>query len=360
MKDLTQVELGRWLDTAPRQVQEVVLGDELSNLLDALGKKYRIHVDALGVIYKVVGYYLIGYLPEAEVLKEMRGQGLVSSDADQVWGEITEKILVPLHERIVREGVREHQMLEHDERGISHAPLPSRAPNDGERLVAVVAAGGLEPVRATPPTPEAWKPKAVTIDVLPQGIYAPPPQSPRYTSQPAAPDPYVKEVIPINKLQEMQPAKRVEPKPEVAGAAPGAPVAVARPSAPPAETRRTLSPDHLLEDHEEPHIDLRGASRVPSQALFSTLPPREAPLAPPVVKSEEPPRPSFNLHPAQTLPGSLPATSVEVPPLAEALPLPRPAPRPPTVPNRAPIGMAPLAPTPAPEHYTVDPYREPV
>jgi hypothetical protein len=351
MRDLTKIEFGRWIDAAPRQVQETIVSDATAQTVEAIGKKYRLHVDAIGFLYKLVGYVLVGYVPFDTLPQEIRQLGVDPLEVRKITQDIQDQILVPLSEQIKRDGIRDHQ---NRERIVDETPQPQeRGGGEGERLIAAVAAGGFEPVLATPPTPKAWQPKAAdTITVLPQGIYAPPLQSPRYTSQPLVPDAYIHETISLNKLQELGGAKKPS-RPATATKTPEPVARVATASTPQVReeaplTRRlesdTPTPDHLLEDHEEPHMEVPGVHPVPRQTLFSTFPtggfrsptPPVGPGSVPQATVPTPPRPS------QTLPGSLPSTPVE-----KATP-PRPI---------APVPLAPVAP---PSHYGVDPYREPL
>lgn len=228
MKDLTPEEVGRWLDGAPQQVQDVVMSDDTITIIEQLGEKYGLHIDQAGLIMKLVSYMLIGYLSPNQLLEEMTAGGIADATARKILAEINEKIFVPLREKM---------------RG-QNGPVAATTEEGPAKPVNMI----VHPPLPTPDTPMRPAPS--------------PPPMPR-----AMPEP------PANLPGAMPPLaeKPAEPKPLAAALkAAGVP---------------------LLEDREEPHIELRPQAPMPVSppkivptpiaiAPAPVAPPRAVPAAP--------------------------------------------------------------------------------
>ena len=210
--------------------------------------------------------------------------------------------------------------------------MPAPQPRPTPQPVAQPVAQPLPPPAPKPIPPPAPEPAVIFtpppapkpvgapayIPEYPAGTYAPPPQSPRYPNQESANlGAYLR---PVQPQQAPQTVNRIPPpfhNPPTPRATP--PVPAQRPQAP-----RVTDAAHMLEDHEEPHIDLGGAVR---RALATAPEPAREPLT--VILP-----PDF---PPVRLPGQMPPSG-----MAEVRPSLRP--------NGAP----------APRPYGVDPYHEPI
>lgn len=127
-------------------------------------------------------------------------------------------------------------------------------------------------------------------------------------------------------------------------------------------------PERMLEDHEEPHINVPGKQpemyvRRPQPRPYvpPTPPVMPRPVQPPVVQAPPPsvPRPTPPLPPRPQMPTMQPHPQMPLPPQQSYMRPNPPAPRPPVVPQNIPQPPRPPEPNrPVLKEYGVDPYRE--
>ena len=73
MKDLTPLEAGRWMDAAPKIVQDVVTNPLTQQVLERIGKQYALHIDVVGLLVKLTSYMLLGYSSPEDSLQQLEG-----------------------------------------------------------------------------------------------------------------------------------------------------------------------------------------------------------------------------------------------------------------------------------------------
>lgn len=343
------------VESLPPVIQRYVVEERYTPIARRLAANYRLTITQGVVLEREMLLLITGIHTSREFVDTLFDEAKLESNTIR---NIVDVMNTQVFAPIQAEMQREWKEGEDSSRQSPDAESPEPEPlSGGERLAGTVAEGGMAPVFPVPPLPEPPKRKPVTFVGIPQGVYAPPPQSPRYTG-PSASDLYVREDLTNPSSAKIdtahsdraknaavstrQPAAsdavnliHKEPSP-VEGTVSrdtsrNEPNAVIRAASPTGEVPPS---DHLLEDHEEPHFDV-GLKKVPSQAIFSSLSPADA--AAPVS------------HESQSR-----ALPIEASVHAESgtISAPKTAARPMVAP--------PLAVAPAVERYGVDPYREPI
>lgn len=99
MKDLSQEEIGRWIDAAPQLVQDSISSSQTEQLLQGIGKQYSLHIDALGLLGKLITYSLVGYIGPDVFFKELVASGISESDARRMMEEVNQKIFLPIRKQ---------------------------------------------------------------------------------------------------------------------------------------------------------------------------------------------------------------------------------------------------------------------
>jgi hypothetical protein len=252
MKDLSQSEMGRWMDAVPQVVYDVVISPETQRTVEQLGQQYKLHVDVVGILYKLTCYMLVGYLKPEEASIELRKVGVSDTEVRTIMSDLNQRIFVPLHNVQVRK------------------PQPQQTTN-------VTSQSAKPTLQMPPPQPTTHGP--TPIMQMPS-MYTPPPQSPRYPHQ-QTPEPAITFTRPLNK--------------------PAAPAPAPAPSKPQAPSGPQISDaEHLLEDREEPHIEFR--HETPKESAPTPMPsipnadrnmpppnlPGATPTPPPQVSQPEP------------------------------------------------------------------------
>ncbi|MBI3572195.1 hypothetical protein HY091_01510 [Candidatus Kaiserbacteria bacterium] len=100
--DLSPEEAGRWMDAAPTPVQTVVSDPATPQLVYQIGDRYGLHVDTIGILVKLTGYMLLGYVSPAQFLQELVAAGVPDAQARQIMDEINKKIFVSVREEMRR------------------------------------------------------------------------------------------------------------------------------------------------------------------------------------------------------------------------------------------------------------------
>ena len=254
MKHYSTKELLQISDTAPASIRDALSSENTITTITNLGVNLKLHVDQLGLVAELNVQMLLGLVNPQEFLQELIAAGVPDADAREIMTEINQKIFVPLREEM--------------RKGSAQPPRPAEV---------------RQPVSVAGPQAPLMSQQGMIIPANPS---LPPRQSQVTVSMPR--------YIPSTSTKWGSQASPVLPK------------------SPPAPARRQTDTSRLLEDHEEPHIELGKAP-----APLRIFPPR--PIA----------------APPQNLPGVM---------------QPPPIPKPPTA-----------SPPPAPPaSYSNDPYREPI
>lgn len=273
MKDLTPEESGRWMAAAPPLVQETVTSSATQEVIEQIGKQQTLHVDVVGLLMKLTSYMLLGYAGPEQFLQEMRAIGIPDQQARQIIDDINKKIFVPLRQKMQGGAVEKPQVAPAPPVrqspptawGASAPPAPHPSPRATE--------GTARPVQMNAPVPsyEYAKPKQSSPLSSPEASQGaaqyfhlenkiPPP-----LPVPTPPKPIAQEVRPPHEFP------KVEPK--------------MQPRLPNGEPQR-----RMLEDHEEPHLELKRALAqvVPAQVAPMNLPGTVPPVAIPEIKPQIP------------------------------------------------------------------------
>jgi|SRR3989344_949367 len=288
MKRYSDTEIIQRTNTAPQPVRDVIEDVQTALYIAELGQKYSLHIDKIGMLAELNRNMLLGLVGPEEFLQELVAAGIQDKDAREIMTEINQKIFVPLREQ-----------------------MKKRPPT------------ATEPVKPVAPQMAPSRPMGAPAPLYARptqapGVVGPPPQSPSYfhlENKIPAPPKAMQGAVPVRSTQSSG-------RPPISNSAPLPPKSVLPP-------RAGLDPKRLLEDHEEPHIDIKGAETPLQQALRTVLPPANLP--------------GVITHPPLT------------PPAPIAPPQP---PLPPTPPK--PIPPTPLVSPIPPKPYSADPYREPI
>lgn len=312
------------IENLPPVIREYVTNQRYAPAVRKMVATYQLHVDQGTALEREILLLLLGIEDLDEFTHALVSEiQIEQSSVSGIVKDINEQIFIPLREELqngpmtppAREVPEERLTMPSDMRPVMSAPpLP---PKPG----------------AVPPPPPPRALQAATpryIPMPPPGVFAPPPQSPRYPNQENA---NLGSYIHTVETPPPQPAHLVNkiPPPPPPSLSTPTPAPVAKPEVvPPFDASR------LLEDHEEssPSLRMPNLPVSPSQVaqIEFTPVPRAAPAPAPAPRAPVAP---------QNLPGSFP-----------------PAPVPGTAPTR--LSAPPLAPRPVSRPYTVDPYREPV
>ena len=266
MKKYPDDEIIRMTKNAPNPVREALENVKTAIDIAELGQKHGLHIDQIGTLAELNRNMLLGLVNPQEFLQELIAAGIPDADARRIIAEINQKIFVPLREEM-RNGVVETQQ------------------------------------RPIPPLPPVQPPQAVPPPVMQR-------PAPRENVQPLN-----TVIIPANPRLPSRPPEMYVSMPRYTS-----PKAATRPAMP--KGQKTTDPSRMLEDHEEPHLDISDKMQGASSTPLRVFPPR--------------PPGGFNVkEPPPNLPGALPPDPLTPPP---------PRPQPP----------APAAP------YSTDPYREPI
>ncbi|MFH1178597.1 MAG: hypothetical protein V1711_02665 [bacterium] len=235
MKKFTEQELNAALKASPKVIQnELATGYGTADIIRTFGPKYNLHIDTLGVIAELNRNMLLGLVRPEEFFKELITAGIQDKDVKEIMTEINQKIFVPLRERM-RSGKTIVSESEKSTESIAQT-RPKEVLRWGE---SVPQPPRLAQVIAKVPTYEA------------------PEQKSKYF--------HLENKIPLPRptIQSPQPAML-------------APTPVAN--------------EKLLEDHEEPHIDI--SNKVQGASLPGTQPPTPVPSSAPLTPYPLPLKPS--------------------------------------------------------------------
>lgn len=330
MKHYTTQELLAISNKVPLPVQEALSSETTITTISNLGVSSKLHIDEIGLIAELNVQMLLGLISPPEFLQELITAGIAEKDAREIMTEINQKIFVPLREEMRKGPQQEKPPMPRPTLPPTVPPAPPPPMPPPQAAVPSYQFPALpRPSRLPPPPP----------------IPTPPPQ-PSFAPPPPPPAPW-QNVQPLNTVI-------IPANPQMPTRAPQASVSMPRyipptsrwgsqtsPTLKPATPRppsagwqttgqqrgqtpipaRQTDTSKLLEDHEEPHIELGKAP-----APLRIFPPR--PTAPP-----RPSVASGGVGPPPNLPGAM---------------QPPPIPKPPTTPP------------PPPASYSNDPYREPV
>ncbi|OGG78925.1 hypothetical protein A3J11_00535 [Candidatus Kaiserbacteria bacterium RIFCSPLOWO2_02_FULL_55_12] len=226
MNKPTQQQIIEAYKKLPPPVREFLADpDQLARVLTDIKNTHNLHVDVIGQVNESIGYLLLGLVNLGEFKDALKAAGVPEGTINEIIAEINQKIFVSLHEQMRSSGSQ-----------ASASPQKSPAP----------------PVPASRPT----------------GVMGPPPQSPRYF--------HLENKLPAP----ARPAPR--PMPAVPPVQPLRPLTAPRSGASGDRSAQQngLAPrpmDKMLEDHEEPHIDISEKVQTvstPPSNLPGVLPPR--------------------------------------------------------------------------------------
>lgn len=255
-QDLEMEEaLKQVMPALPPAIRHYFAEGRLIPVVRGLVSKYGIRIDQAGILEREVMLLLMGLETSTEFVEALAEEAKIDDETiGKIVQDINEQIFIPLRAEM--------------EHGAATAVQPAQS-------VArpVVAAAPEQP----PPPPPAAKSSSLPpqyVPEYPQGIYAPPPQSPRYQQQENAAA-YIHHVAPLPK---QSPVNKIQPTP-----AKPAPVVSPKP-------QEITDRARLLEDREEPHINFpappRAAARTapPPPNLPGTFPEHSVPVAEPIVQ----------------------------------------------------------------------------
>jgi hypothetical protein len=241
------------MQTLPPVIREYLAKGKYTLVAKNLMSKYSLRIDQGGILERELMLLIMGIESPEEFVEALGDEAKIAPEAvGNIVQDINSQIFIPLQD---------------------------------EEKKAATALRVPEPRKPIPPPNPAVVPGAPRI-------FAPPPQSPMYPGQ-SIPEPTITFKRPISQSTQ----------PSVPTSRPPAPEQKITPTAP-----ATTNPSQLLEDHEEPHIDI-SEIHAPQGSLART--------------SEVPPN----------LPGTMPPQQV--------------------------MPTQPKAPLPS-QSYSVDPYREPL
>jgi len=297
-------------NNAPDFMRSTFNDEKTTQIVMGLQAKFQLHIDMAGILAKEVGYLLLGLVDPSKFAGRLKNSGFSEQVSTEIVAEINQKIFVPLREQM-RSGAGNTQPTQSAE---PIKPIPTR--NEPSFT---------NPTPANPRFPRPAVVPSMSMSPHTQQMNA---SMPRYSNL-------------ENKTVPLRHAEAVSE---------GGPRPASNPSNSPSgladalkqvlheEKQAPINPNEkLLEDHEEPHIEIDKTSVPPHLPGVIQPGARFSPIA----------------HEVKSSP-IIPKTE----PLAHSIPSEPPKPIPPITP---PVASVPPAPHPAPSRpYSTDPYREPI
>lgn len=312
MNEITQAQIQAAFANAPAPVQEAFLSEDTAIFSEKLRTEYGLHVDVAGRIGSSLGRLLLGLTSPAEFLADLVSRGVQQDVANKILNDLNTQIFVPLREKMRAQGSGENAQAK--------PTAPAAAP--AAQSVALRPPAQSAPAMPKPPAPQAIaKPMPEPPANLPGVVMpkaAPAPQ-PNPVAKPVFATSFAPNAAPMN--------APIAPKPVVVPQ-------VVRSTGLASALKSAGVP--LLEDHEEPHIEI-GNSRQATDNSQLKIAPAPAP-APRVMPTTMPPVQPMPIAPVAPKP-SAPMPSAPVQSTV--------APQRPPAPQQPPV-----------KAYAVDPYRE--
>ncbi len=291
------------MQTVPPVIRNYLVQEKYTPITKALMTKYALRIDQGGILEREIMLLLLGIESPDEFSQALVGEAKLSQQVTSgILQDVNTQIFVPLRARM------------QSGEGKVEQPVKPAAP--------------WTPPPRPPVVPRAAWTRPAPRPVAAAALSTPVPPLLQQPQRPAPLHPVVKAELPST------PPPPVPPRPRGPSLAPLPPKTVL-PRGGMTPSAQTDS-SRLLEDHEEPHIDIKTAMPKPP-------PPRIAPPSrpngpPPNLPGAMPPRGIVS----QVMPPAPPAGRIDHPPLPVPPPPRPPAPRPPVQP------------------YSSDPYREPI
>jgi len=105
-------ELIKIMDAAPLPVQQAIESKTTAATISDLGARLGLHINIIGKIAELNVQMLLGLAGPQEFLKELIAAGVSDKDAQDIMAEITQKIFVPLREKMKNEKIEMPQSVE--------------------------------------------------------------------------------------------------------------------------------------------------------------------------------------------------------------------------------------------------------
>lgn len=228
--DQTQHELtfeesiAQVMQTLPPVIRHYLGQGKYSVVANDLMKKYNLHIDQGGILEREIMLLLMGVESPDEFTQALTEEAKLGQEMiDSIVQDVNTQIFMPLREEEMKSGgMSEQQSIK-----------------------------SVEPAKPMmPPPPPPPPPRSVNIlsaspaFELPKGMYAPPPQSPRYINQED-----MSAFIHTVPAQQPKSINRIQTPP----------AKTSTPTSPKATQGTAIDNSRLLEDHEEPHIEFKKA-----------------------------------------------------------------------------------------------------
>lgn len=157
MKHFSDIEIEEAFKKVPQFVrEELTQGEKIPTAIAGIGKKQSLRIDQIGLLAELNRNMLLGLIDPPGFLQEMLAAGIPHKDAREIMSEINQKIFVPLREEIQK----------------GTAPASPKA----------LQGTAQPPKPPAPPRPTGPWPRQPQPSMPRPQVFAPPPQSPRYTS----------------------------------------------------------------------------------------------------------------------------------------------------------------------------------
>jgi hypothetical protein len=171
----------------PFPIREFLVGDDLGDITQEIGKEYGLHIDTVGDLEREITNMLLGLLHPEQFVQEMKSMGIPQESIGSIVKELNAKVFMPLRERMQNAPpepvhVEEEPIPEVVVVTQSAAPAPA-APVPPVPPAPTVAA----PPTFVPPAPAYVAPAPAYV--APAPVYTPPPAPTYQPSAPVAPLP---------------------------------------------------------------------------------------------------------------------------------------------------------------------------
>jgi len=154
MQTYTPKELNTKLKSLPKEIREVVLSQDTTDLTDLIGTKNNLHADQKGIFGYELGLMLMGlHSPQEFALALENEAGLSKETVQSIVKEVNSKIFIPLREKLEKSGdsIPAPKLAETP---IIPVEPPKPAPQPSINVFADEMASEIEPPKENMPAPE--------------------------------------------------------------------------------------------------------------------------------------------------------------------------------------------------------------
>ena len=182
MDEQLEQQLAQRMTELPADIQSAIQSADLSEKVQAIGKKYQLHIDQIGQLETEIMLVMLGFSEPAELMSNiMNDLNVPEAIANLIATDVSDEIFMPIRESMQKFMEERAAKVDSSKPAVTPTTIP---PNP----VVPVSTPTIVPAEPVPATPKQPEPQFVGADVaLTQKTVTPP--VPIALSQSAAPQP---------------------------------------------------------------------------------------------------------------------------------------------------------------------------